>query len=103
MSYSALLQSNYRMVESRISTGFLFGFLIATSVPGETPAQEAKPTILTTGPDKEALVPLHPKGLRNSPPYLQHVGYLFRLYSDGGFLSDPFGSSRLLPRFVKWL
>ncbi len=33
------------MVESRISTGFPFGFLIATSVPGETPAQEAKPTI----------------------------------------------------------
>ena len=33
------------MVESRISTGFPFGFLIATSVPGETPALEAKLTI----------------------------------------------------------
>ncbi len=74
MSCSALLQSSYRMVESRISTGFPFGFLIATSVPGETPAQEAKPTIPTTGPDKEALVPLHPKGLRNRPPYLSQVG-----------------------------
>ncbi len=62
------------MVESRISTGFPFGFLIATSVPGETPAQEAKPTIPTTGPDNEALVPLHPKGLRNRPPYLSQVG-----------------------------
>ncbi|MEE8625175.1 MAG: hypothetical protein V3T19_07530 [Acidiferrobacterales bacterium] len=31
-----MLQSNYRMVESRISTGFPFGFLIATSVPGES-------------------------------------------------------------------
>ena len=69
-----MLQSNYRMVESRISTGFPFGFLIATSVPGETPAQEAKPTIPTTGPDKEALVPLHPKGLRIRPPYLSQVG-----------------------------
>ncbi len=45
MSCSALLQSNYRMFESRISSRFPFGFLIATSVPGETPALEAKLTI----------------------------------------------------------
>ena len=40
-----MLQSNYRMFESRISSRFPFGFLIATSVPGETPALEAKLTI----------------------------------------------------------